>query len=108
MTSNRRRIHRVARIVGHRRGQRRSDDLPDPGFAPPSEALIDRRPFAVLLRHIALQNPINDGPVIMCKPILTAAPPLAAFPSAAATRLKTVSPESTVLNQNPSHMSHTL
>lgn len=62
MTSNRRRIHTVARIVGHRLGQRRCDGFPDPGLAPASEALIDRHPLAVLLGQIAPRRTGSDTP----------------------------------------------
>jgi len=62
MSANRRRIHRVAGIVGHGLGERRSDDLPDAGRAPAPEALINRHPLAVLLRHIAPGRAGSDAP----------------------------------------------
>ena len=61
MTPNCRRIHHVAGVVDHRLGERRSDDLPDPGLAPASEALINGHPLAVLLRQIALRGAGSDA-----------------------------------------------
>lgn len=62
MTANCRRIHRMAGVVGHRLGERRGDDLPDPSLAPSSEALIDGHPLAVLVQEIALRRPGSDVP----------------------------------------------
>src|SRR5262245_30451701 len=62
MTSNRRRIHRMAGVVGHGLGERRSDNLPDACLAPSSEALIDRHPLPVFLRHIAPRRAGADAP----------------------------------------------
>lgn len=72
MTSDRRRIHAVTGIIGHRLGEGRGDRLPDAGLAPSSEALIDRHPVAVLLGDVsprrsgpnAPQDAIDDLPVI--------------------------------------------
>jgi len=76
MTSDRRRIHAVAGIVGHRLGKRHGDRFPDAGLAPSSEALVDRHPLAVLLRHVAPrrtrsdapQNAVDDLPVVERRP----------------------------------------
>ena len=62
MTPDRRRIHAVARVVGHRLGERRCDGFPNTGLAPSSEALIDRHPLAVLLRQIAPRRTGSDAP----------------------------------------------
>jgi hypothetical protein len=80
MTANRRRIHAVAGIVGHRLGKDRGDRFPDAGLAPASKALIDRHPLAVLFRHVAPprsgavapQNAINDLPIVKRGPALAA------------------------------------
>lgn len=62
MTSNSRRIHAVAGIVGHRLGERRRDGLPDPSLAPASKALIDRHPLTVLLGNVAPGRAGSDAP----------------------------------------------
>lgn len=68
-------------VVGHRAGERRGDGLTDARFAPSSEALIDRHPLAVLLRHVAPgragadapQNPVQNLPVIVRRTALSTA-----------------------------------
>src|ERR1700689_620325 len=62
MTSNRRRIHAVTGIVGHRLDECRCDRLPYPLVAPSSKALIDRHPLPVLFGHIAPWRTGTDAP----------------------------------------------
>ena len=72
MSPNRRRIHGMVCIVGHRLGQCRRDAFPDPGLAPSSEALIDRNPFAIFVRQVAPwrartntpKNTVHDLPIV--------------------------------------------